>query len=433
MTKLFPSGHATHPQWRMAAALVLAQLRAQMALPGYAREPSLGLLYITDHYANDAAPLLEFMTQQLPDVKAWCGTVGIGVAASNVEYFDEPALSVLLCDVPPAQWRLFSGIAPLPRVGHGFFSAQTALVHANEFTPDLGDVLEEMAQRTNTGHVFGGVTASRGPQVQFSLDLLRQHARPGDDDSGVFQGGLSGVAFGPEVQWMSRVTQGCRPIAPWGMVTAAHDNLVLELDGVPALDALLETLGVTLEGDTQPAIRAVGETMVGLLEAGSHEPHSTGHFGAETRVRHILGLDTTRRGVALAEPVEVGTLLAFCQRHAGSARADLMRICAEIREELEPEENVLPVSGSTDPENIAAYEQTTLSRRILGAIYVSGSERSGEFFGGSNAELQIVRRALGDVPLTGFFARGEIAAHRLYGYAGVLTVFVGSTQSGAEP
>ncbi|MEY3461432.1 MAG: hypothetical protein RLZZ03_1085, partial [Pseudomonadota bacterium] len=34
--KLFPYGHATHPQWPMAAALVLAQLRAHMALPGYA-------------------------------------------------------------------------------------------------------------------------------------------------------------------------------------------------------------------------------------------------------------------------------------------------------------------------------------------------------------------------------------------------------------
>ena len=27
--KLFPYGHATHPQWPMAAALVLTQLRAQ--------------------------------------------------------------------------------------------------------------------------------------------------------------------------------------------------------------------------------------------------------------------------------------------------------------------------------------------------------------------------------------------------------------------
>lgn len=39
------------------------------------------------------------------------------------------------------------------------------------------------------------------------------------------------------------------------------------------------------------------------------------------------------------------------------------------------------------------------------------------------AELQIVRHALGDVPLVGFFAAGEIARNQLYGYTGVLTVF----------
>ena len=35
--KLFPYAHATHPQWQMAAALVLAQLRAQMAQRGWNR------------------------------------------------------------------------------------------------------------------------------------------------------------------------------------------------------------------------------------------------------------------------------------------------------------------------------------------------------------------------------------------------------------
>ncbi|QIL83186.1 hypothetical protein G7047_27040 [Diaphorobacter sp. HDW4A] len=425
--KLFPSGHATHPQWRMAAVLVLAQLRAQMALPGYARAPSLALLYITDHYADDARQLLEFMSQQLPDVKAWSGTVGMGVAANNAEYFDEPAMSVMLCDIAPEQWRIFSGVAPMPRAGQGGFVVQTALVHADEFTPDLNEVLEEMAQRTSVGFVFGGVAASRGPRVQFALDLLREHTREDGDDSAVLQGGLSGVAFGPEVPWISRLTQGCRPIAPWGVVTAVQDNLVLELDGVPALDVLLETLGVSLEGDTQPAIDAVNATMAGLLDAGSRQPHSTGHFGSQTRVRHIVGLDATRRGVALEESVEVGSLMAFCQRHQSTARSDLMRICAEIREELEPAEDVLTVHGSTSVEHIAAYERTTMSKRMLGAVYVSCSDRGGQFFGGSSAELQIVRRALGDVPLVGFFASGEIAGHRRYGYAGVLTVFFGST------
>ena len=36
---------------------------------------------------------------------------------------------------------------------------------------------------------------------------------------------------------------------------------------------------------------------------------------------------------------------------------------------------------------------------------------------------QIVQRALGDVPLVGFFAAGEIGRRHLYGYTGVLTAF----------
>ena len=32
-------------------------------------------------------------------------------------------------------------------------------------------------------------------------------------------------------------------------------------------------------------------------------------------------------------------------------------------------------------------------------------------------------RALGDVPLAGFYANGEISHNRLYGYTGVLTLF----------
>jgi small ligand-binding sensory domain FIST len=61
---------------------------------------------------------------------------------------------------------------------------------------------------------------------------------------------------------------------------------------------------------------------------------------------------------------------------------------------------------------------------VAGAVYVSCSGRGGAHFGAPSAELQIVRRALGDVPLVGFFAAGEIAHNRLYGYTGVLTVFV---------
>ena len=103
------------------------------------------------------------------------------------------------------------------------------------------------------------------------------------------------------------------------------------------------------------------------------------------------------------------------------ARADLMRICAEIREALEPEE--LPLAAATALAEAEAQAEPTPQRGIAGAIYVSCAGRGGPHFGGPSAELQIVRRALGDVPLVGFFAGGEIARHHLYGYTGVLTVF----------
>jgi small ligand-binding sensory domain FIST len=104
-----------------------------------------------------------------------------------------------------------------------------------------------------------------------------------------------------------------------------------------------------------------------------------------------------------------------------AARADLVRICAEIREELEPEE--LPLAVASALAESEALATPSPERRIAGAVYVSCAGRGGPHFGGPSAELQVVRRALGDVPLVGFFAGGEIARGHLYGYTGVLTVF----------
>ena len=38
-------------------------------------------------------------------------------------------------------------------------------------------------------------------------------------------------------------------------------------------------------------------------------------------------------------------------------------------------------------------------------------------------ETGLIRESLGDFPLIGFFANGEISRDRLYGHTGVLTLF----------
>jgi small ligand-binding sensory domain FIST len=234
------------------------------------------------------------------------------------------------------------------------------------------------------------------------------------------------VAFAESVGLLSRVTQGCQPVSVTREITACDRNLVLELDGRPALDVLLQDLGVSLD-EPRAALAKVRATLVGLSDAGSalHDSiNRAGQFGPDVRVRHLIGLDPARKGVAIAELAEPGMRLTFCQRNAAAARADLVRVCAEIREELEPEELALETAAALAvPEAQAAPHP---ARRMAGAVYVSCSGRGGPHFGAPSAELQIVRRALGDVPLVGFFAGGEIARHHLYGYTGVLTVFTGA-------
>lgn len=407
----------------MAAGLVIAQLRAQMTLPGHAAQPPLGLLYITDYYASDAALILAHLQQELPMVKDWAGTVGVGVAANNAEYFDEPGMALMLCELPAHQYRVFSGAQPLP----ASFEAASALVHADPQTPELAELIAEMAGRTKSGYLFGGLTASRHEAVQFAWHQSHENTAPKTPDrvsvthkQGVFTGGLSGVAWSSEVQILSRVTQGCAPISKERKITEAEGHVVYALDGEPALDILLKDLNVSLS-EPQSALKAVRSTLVGLTSAGQQGVGRTGSLGVDVRVRHIVGLDPARKGVAIADHVEAGQKLAFCQMSLQAAKSDLRRICAEIREELEPETLSLETAHALAASEAEAAPHP--ARRIAGAVYVSCSGRGGPHFGGPSAELQWIRHALGDVPLVGFFASGEIAHQHLYAYTGVLTVF----------
>ena len=432
----FLAAHATHPQAGMALALADAQLQAQLqaqrAQGATAFEPTLGLVYLSDHFAGQASELLADLQQRWPGVD-WVGSVGVGVMASGVEYFDEPALVLMLTDLPRAQFQVFNGLHPLDRAAPaGAPRAQvralptgtaaadsrpppfSALVHADPTTPDVAELITELADRTESRYLFGGLASGRGKTLTLA--------------NGVFEGGLSGVAFSADVHLISRVTQGSQPVGPSRRITACERNLVLELDGQPALPTLLGDLGLSLD-HPQKALAGMRHTLVGLTDGNATALARGGNFGSDTRVRHLIGIDPGHEAVAVADLLEVGQQLAFCRRDVEAAQRDLVRICAEIRDEVES----LEPSATSAVVEPAAPGRTPLGAplgahpgaRIVGAIYVSCSGRGGPHFGAPSAEALIVQRALGDVPLVGFFAAGEIARHHLYGYTGVLTVFVG--------
>jgi small ligand-binding sensory domain FIST len=414
----FLVGHATHPDWRGALALAAAQVDAAHArLDGSGAGPlSLGFVYITDHYAPHADALLGELQAHWPGL-SWVGSVGVGVAASGVEYIDEPALVLMLCALPAGRFEVFSGARKLRRI-----EPFSALVHADPNTPDLAELIAEMADRTASGYVFGGLSSSRGRHLHIA--------------DGVWQGGLSGVAFTRDVALLSRVTQGSQPVGPTRRITAAERHVVLELDGQPALGCLLADLGLANLENPRDVLPRLRSTLVGLTDeqdtALAMGGRDAGQFGVDTRVRHLIGLDPARQAVAVADTVVPGMRLAFCMRDVQAARRDLVRVCSEIREELAPDalaspsQDLLPADLARGGRPGAADVPPARARTIIGALYVSCSGRGGPHFGGPSAEMKIVQHALGDVPLVGFFAGGEIARHHLYGYTGVLTVFTGA-------
>ena len=379
----FEYTHAGHIDWHVALDRALARLKAPLA--AHAGEYTLGWCYLTDFHARDAEAILATLQQRLPGV-AWVGTVGVGVCASGIEYFDEPGLALMLAPLPREAFRLFSGRAPL-HAHEPDFTAHTALVHAEGTTPDMQELIRELAARTTTGYLFGGLASARTRTLHIS--------------DAVLTGGVSGVAFSAAVGVISRVTQGCQPIGVQHRVTQAQGNYAIRLDGRPALECALDDLGLARDAPIDTVVAALSDTLAGLQRAGEDLPHPPGQFGPDTVVRHVVGMDPAQGVLAIGDWVDPDARLTFCARNPEAARADLRRIATEIRELLD-----------ADP-----------GMRAGGAVYVSCSGRGGPHFGAPHAELQTVREALGELPLVGFFAAGEIARDRLYGYTGVLTVF----------
>jgi small ligand-binding sensory domain FIST len=392
----FLLGHSGHPDWRSALDDAIDQLQQQTW--DDATQPTLGWVYFTDDHAPHAAALLQALQAQWPGV-AWTGASGVGVCATGVEYFGSSGLVLMLATLPTDQFRVFSGARPL----HGF-AAHTALVHADPATPALQELIGELSARTGSGYLFGGLASAREGAPLLVADA-------------VLEGGLAGVAFGPGVALLSRLSQGSQPVGPAHEVTAVDDNVVLTLDGEPALDVLKADTGIDLAQPRQ-AFARLRETLVGLADPDQAALADSRAFGSDTRVRHIIGLDLGRDAFAIADEPSEGMRLAFCRRHVEAARRDLVRICSEIREELD----TCSVTGAEG----AAAADAAAAPPIAGAVYVSCAGRGGPHFGAPSAELQIVRHALGDVPLAGFFAAGEIARQHLFGYTGVLTVFTAS-------
>jgi small ligand-binding sensory domain FIST len=372
----FASASATGEDWRTTVKSCLDKL-------GPVDGCNLGFLYISDALAADAVSIVTLM-RGVTGIKDWVGTVGVGVCATGVELFDEPAIAVMAAQLPPDSYHL---LAPITE-GVDAFGEETAawlrgrgpvlgLVHGDPRNPKTHEIIPDLADALGA-FLVGGLTSSRTNYGQFG-------GRPGT--APVVEGGVSGVLFSNDVAVATGLSQGCSPIGPVHQITRAQNNIIIEIDGRPALDVFKEDIGEVLARDLR---RVAGYIFAALPITGS----DTGDY----LVRNLVGIDPNHGLIAIGDLVEPGRSIMFARRDLPSAQADLERMLAGLSKRL----NGPPRGG----------------------IYVSCLARGPALFGDDSQELKTIRDALGDFPLVGFFANGENSHNRLYGYTGVLTLFL---------
>lgn len=368
----FRLGHAADPDWRLAADRCLTQIGA---VPATA---TLGFIYVTDPLGDELDQILDVF-RRATGVDHWVGSVGIGICATGAEYYEEPAIAVMLGEFPTDEFRVFASLVQDLDdfdARHEDWMRETppylALVHGDPSNGLTEHLIEELARRTTAGFLVGGLASSRAEAVTVA--------------DGVTRGGLSGVLFSERIGLLTRLSQGCSPIGPHHRISEAQRNILMTLDGEPALDVLKRDIGEDLASDLS---RLGGIIFAGLPIQGS----DTGDY----LVRNLVGIDPNNGLVAIGDLVESGRELMFCRRDADTAREDLDRMLHSLK--------------------------ARLSGPPRGGIYVSCLGRGVSLFGPDSTELKQIQATLGDVPIVGFYANGEISQDRLYGYTGVLTLF----------
>ena len=372
----FKSAYASAPpglrDWASAVASCVAALGD---LPAGA---NLGFLYVTDDFADDLSEILELLRQQT-SVEDWVGCVGMGVAANGQEFYGQPAISVLVGALGPDGYRLFDSVTDTLedfRNQHGDWIGRRqpllTVTHGDPRNQNIMEVIEGLSEASSS-YLVGGLASSRGDMPQVAGRIT--------------DGGLSGVLLASDQAVVAGLTQGCSPIGPRRSITECGETVIMSLDDRPALEVLKEDIGELLSRNLQ----GIGGTIFVAFPV-------TGSDTGDYLVRNLIGLDLEKGWIQVGAYVSQGDSLTFCRRDVAAAKEDLSRMLADV-------------TGRCD-------------RAPQAALYFSCLARGQNLFGPNSEELEQIQDVLGDVPLAGFFANGEICNNRLYGYTGVMALLL---------
>ncbi|MBI5367412.1 MAG: FIST C-terminal domain-containing protein [Planctomycetes bacterium] len=360
--------------------------------------PDLLLVFVTpDHGASDPGEHLASL-RAATGARHLVGCTGGGLIGGGAEHEEQPALTVLALALPgaaihpyhfvqeemePAEAGSFLGgrLPELPAGAHPVY-----LVLAEPYTFDTERLLAEIDAAHPGAPALGGNASGGGGPGQQPLFL--------DDE--VYTEGAIGVRLAGGFEFRALVSQGCRPIGRHLVITKAEGNVIFQVGGRPVLHVLKEILEAMPEDDQR---RARAGLHVGRVINERQEAFKQGDF----LIRNPIGIDPESGALAVGDLFRKGQTIQFHVRDAAAAAEDLRTMLASFAAELG-------------------------DRRPAGGVLFSCNGRGERLFGVPNHDTGLVKGALGDVPLAGFFCAGEVGPvggrNFLHGFTSALGFFL---------
>ncbi|MGH3752022.1 MAG: FIST signal transduction protein [Pseudonocardiaceae bacterium] len=385
LTSRFGDGLAVGPD--LAAAAESAVTQALAPLRG--RRPDLLCVFV----CGDDPKVVELAGVRAMEVAGARTTVGCsagGVIGAGRGVEIEPAVSAFAACLPgsrctPLRLELIrtpdgAAVTGMP---DRHVDDAVAVLLADPFTFPIASFVQRSNHDLAGLPLIGGVAS--GPRGGGSARLFL--------DGRSVPAGAVGVVLGGPVAAHPVVSQGCRPFGPTMIVTKAEGNVLLELAGMPALAKLEQIVGELPPGERQAIARGLH---IGVAMDEYAEEHERGDF----LIRGVVGADSGRGAIAIADVVDVGRTVRFQVRDASAAADDLQELFSRFRVENGP---------------------------VGGALLFSCNGRGATMFPSADHDVRAVRAGLGTTGVAGFFAGGEIGPvagrNHLHSFTASMLVF----------
>ncbi|MFI5370888.1 MAG: FIST N-terminal domain-containing protein [Candidatus Eisenbacteria bacterium] len=342
------------------------------------------LAFVTAPFVTAAEEVATRLRERLAPA-CLAGTSGGAVVTTVREIERGPAIALLGARLPGVRVKPFvlasaawgeamDDPAEFARHTPGVADAEVVLLFGDPFTLDAERVLAAFDRHAAGVRVVGGM-ASAGMRPNANMLLL--------NDWVAHEGGV-GVALAGDLRVDAVVSQGCRPVGPSLTVTRAEQNILVELDGQPALERVEQVLR-----DLPAAEREMLKH--GLYVGRPARGDASGR--GDWLVRNLLGADRAQGLVAVGDLMRDRERLRLHVRDAVTATEDLEML-------LSPQVFDAPASGG---------------------LMFTCNGRGRAFFGTPDRDITTLQQVLGGgVPMAGLFCAGEIGPigdrNRLHGH-----------------